>query len=627
MSLPGVQRPPPWPQGLVARRAAVRPRVRTAARADPLRLEDQVAGLLEQRTRGIVNVFGDAGSGKTVALEHLASYFGPRADLFFADNRYPQWVDVAAREGLVVFTSRERREGSTLAFEMAPWGRDEIIEYLLAAHREACGSVMGRLLEGQGQGEISGLPELWKPLLDLMASDSSVPSARDALRRWVDACTPNAGARMVLASFCLGLLTDADREVNVDHLINDAPNALRLARCRPVQLLFAAEGIVGALELERTSDCLREPLDGDVIRETASLLQRHPRALRRLQEVLRGHDRALHPTAAGLVLAADRLWRPREDGIPNLTGAKLRGANWKGIRLWGVDLDGTDLSVAHLSDAHLPDASLARTNLAGALLMRAWLDGARATDANLDGADMSGVSALGTDFGGANLTRARLERAKLKQALLVGANLTEARLRGTDLKDARLSDATITKADFSNCRLDGAWLAGLCLREACFRGATFRGAELCGCDMQGMDLAKADFHAGTLSGADLTGASLAGADFRKADLRSAGLAETNLERADLRKADLRGATFHMGTTRSGRVGSDVPCEGSRTGFYTDDSCDQDYKEPEEIRKANLRGADLMGARVEGTDFYLVDLRDATYSKEQRKHFRRCRAIL
>jgi hypothetical protein len=31
------------------------------------------------------------------------------------------------------------------------------------------------------------------------------------------------------------------------------------------------------------------------------------------------------------------------------------------------------------------------------------------------------------------------------------------------------------------------------------------------------------------------------------------------------------------------------CEGSRTGFYTDD---QTYKPPEEIRKANLCGAVL-----------------------------------
>ena len=49
--------------------------------------------------------------------------------------------------------------------------------------------------------------------------------------------------------------------------------------------------------------------------------------------------------------------------------------------------------------------------------------------------------------------------------------------------------------------------------------------------------------------------------------------------------------------------------------------------PEEIRKANLRGADLRGALVMKTDFYLVDLRDAKYDAEQELHFRRCGAIL
>lgn len=64
-----------------------------------------------------------------------------------------------------------------------------------------------------------------------------------------------------------------------------------------------------------------------------------------------------------------------------------------------------------------------------------------------------------------------------------------------------------------------------------------------------------------------------------------------------------------------------------TGFYTDDYEEQNFKAPEEIRKANLRGADLRGALVADTDFYLVDLRDAKYDAEQERHFRRCGAIL
>jgi hypothetical protein len=78
---------------------------------------------------------------------------------------------------------------------------------------------------------------------------------------------------------------------------------------------------------------------------------------------------------------------------------------------------------------------------------------------------------------------------------------------------------------------------------------------------------------------------------------------------------------------SGLVGSPIACEGSKTGFYTDDYEDMHFKRPEDIRKANLCGADLRGAKIDGLDFYLVDLRDAKLEAKQLEHVRRCGAIL
>jgi uncharacterized protein YjbI with pentapeptide repeats len=152
-------------------------------------------------------------------------------------------------------------------------------------------------------------------------------------------------------------------------------------------------------------------------------------------------------------------------------------------------------------------------------------------------------------------------------------------------------------------------------------------ADLSGCNLEGVVLPGADFSQAVLSGALLTGSSLRGANLQGACLERAGLAEVDWEGASLRGADLREADFHLGSSRNGLVGSPIACEGSRTGFYTDEFHEQDFKCPEEIRKANLRGADLRGARIEGTDFYLVDLRDALLDPDQVPLLRRHGAIL
>lgn len=137
---------------------------------------------------------------------------------------------------------------------------------------------------------------------------------------------------------------------------------------------------------------------------------------------------------------------------------------------------------------------------------------------------------------------------------------------------------------------------------------------------------------GDLSRADLAYALLTATRFRKACLRgallmNAGLAQIEWEGADLREADLSHASFHFGSSRSGLVLNAPASWGTRTGFYSDDFREQDFKAPEEIRKANLRGADLRGARILDTDFYLVDLRGAKYTSEQERHLRASGAIL
>jgi len=95
-------------------------------------------------------------------------------------------------------------------------------------------------------------------------------------------------------------------------------------------------------------------------------------------------------------------------------------------------------------------------------------------------------------------------------------------------------------------------------------------------------------------------------------LRGAGLADIILECADLRCVLFDGVTFDMGSSGSGVVDRPLASEGTRTGFYTDEYEEQHSRDPEEVRKADLCGADLRGDKVKTVDFYLVDLRGAIY---------------
>ena len=113
----------------------------------------------------------------------------------------------------------------------------------------------------------------------------------------------------------------------------------------------------------------------------------------------------------------------------------------------------------------------------------------------------------------------------------------------------------------------------------------------------------------------------------RSDLRNAKLGDIVWNDCDLRGVNFSNCHFHYGSTRSGLVGSPYPSHGTRTGFYTDDYDDQHYRRIEDIRKASLQGCDLTDAKVFDADFYLVDLRGATYDEHQRKHFQSCGAIL
>ncbi len=628
----------------------MRPRVLSPESGEVLLLEDEVRRLLEEEKRGVVAILGPSGAGKTVALAHLRAVLGEEPRVVLLDEPEPGALDDARLGRLAIYAAqRPRPLAHAATYRLAPWVPDDWIEYLLARHRPRCASVMARVRPDDCR-LLGVLPERWAAILDRLAADDDLPDARSALHRYLGEFLSDTDLLERARSACLNALATPGTVLSeaLEKLARPGfgPALVRALRCPAAQVLLAAERIAADLHGDGPCDYLAHRLPRDLVKTAAMLSAGDLQALEHLHELLDGPAWS-HAMSASLLNALDVGWAPEPGDVPCLAGAYLDGARWPGVQLAQTDLTGTDFSGADLQEANLEGARLDRADFTGAnlrsavltsaiptdavfrraCLRRAFLNKLWAAEANFEHADLSQVFAETANFHAAHLAHADLSGAYLRAAVLAEADLTGAILLGAVLRGAGLQKAKIEGADFSGADLTQASLVGLRLGEARWDGACFHGAFLEKADLEGLVLPGADFSDADLQGALLTGAAMPDANLRGANLGGAGLADVDLERADLRGAHLRGASFHLGSSRSGLVGSPIACEGSRTGFYTDEYDEQSYRAPEDIRKANLCGADLRGADLGGVDFYLVDLRGATYDPDQAEHLRRSGAIL
>ncbi len=596
--------------GMEPQRALVRPRVFSRESGDALPLEDEIAASLTSDQRRAIQIVGPWGSGKTTALRHLASIIPPYMAMTFLDDADPLEVALALQHSSVVFTSPNTLLPNRESIRrLAPWTRDESIEYLLARDRRRCASVMSRLTEDTGDW-LEGIPELWSLVLDRMVVDDAILGPRHAMRLELEERLGDPKSRRVVEADCFRWLTASDKSPDeLDTILRRNlfdKSLYRLIRHRPVAVLLVADRIAADLAESHLSPTFADFWPGDLITEAGLRVARNAKALEHLRKLVAGADRRFHPMAASLLHAARVGWRP-EHPLPRLAGAYLQRASWSGIDLRSTNLRGVDLSQADLTNALLDRANLRGARLEQADLENASLKETLMVDADLCRARLVNAKAPGAGFAAARLVAANLEEATLSGADFKGAFLKNARFAKASLEGTDLTGADVEGADFSDANLGHALLRGLNLTATRLTGARFVGANLSGCQLEGTVLPNADF--------------------RRAQFRGAGLAEIEWEGADLRGADLREVVFHLGSSRSGLVNSPTPCEGSRTGFYTDDYNEQDFKSPEEIRIANLCNADLRDAKIDGVDFYLVDLRGALLDRDQVPHLRRCGAIL
>jgi uncharacterized protein YjbI with pentapeptide repeats len=608
--------------------AIVRPRV-IAKRTGESRLLDEIVGeIFEEFGSGFVRLTGGPGSGKSIALAHLAAAFSYNDQIQFLDEPTPQQLAKCSSDVMVV-AAMTSGDGRNLELALQPWGIDELIEYLLVEHHDACGSVIERL---GTSARYQWLPQVAAIVLDRFAADRSLNGPVDALLQHLDEQLPTPSQKQTASQYALAmfgwdetLIATASKKLAKA----DIPQAARkLLRHDMVQLPLAAERLKSLISNGYFGDLVHR-LPWKLIKLVGRRCEDAPQAIDRLVKLLESRRaEEAHAMAASVLLAADASWRLLERSKPwRLQHGLFRNARWPKVNLRKGVLDFCVFIQADLEAANFTHASMERANFDGARLTRAEMFGVRAAGATFQRADLSKADLMESalcrvDFSAATMTECRLVSCDLTQA-----NFTSANLQCANVSKARLLDAILEDTDMSGSILRQTDLSGVDLRRVTLNDADMEEALLKNAQLEDLHIAKAKLQRANLAGAHLTGSCLPGADLRGAKLSGAGLAEIDWEGADLRGADLRNSTFHMGSSRSGLVNSPYPCEGSKTGFYSDDYEDMTFKRPEEIRKANLCEADLRGVRADKVDFYLVDLRGAKMDRDVRDQARATGAIL
>lgn len=586
--------------------AAVRPRVLVEGSSTPQRLDELVRECLDQGSRRVLWLIGARGSGKTTALRHLAAVLPDEARLRLIDDGPTIRTgaeDGPSDSGVVVVAARSapREEVKVTRCRLVAWDDDDCLDYLVHHRRESATNAFARWRATGQPHDLARSPRLCAAVLQLLAEDDAIP---DALAAIDVAALRRHGAERFESMRYLALL----RHLKVRYLATmfDTHEVADWFVSESVRARWAAAFLVEALESDWAFNLLMLRPDASLLADAGRLLCDQPERRRRLLE--RNSCIERERLAWWLMVLNRSLpgFRPPLAEITDLEGAILPGIDVSGVVFRG---------------------GLRDCDLQHACMRGADLGGVRAVDLVLRKIDGVGLIATGAELVRVELRGASLDKSNLRHVRMLEVRLDGASLRGADLTGANLSGATLVNADLRECIAVGADLAGLDLRGALLDRGRFDSADLSRARLSQKQLRGFQAEDSNLQGADLTASSCSFARLRGASLGGARLALLDAEGADLRDVDLRGASFHLGSSRSGLVHSDLASEGTRTGFCTDEALEDSFMAPEAVRKANLRGADLRGARIEGTDFYLVDLREARLDDGQRDWLRRCRAIL
>jgi hypothetical protein len=113
----------------------------------------------------------------------LAAVLSPGKPIAFLDDAPAGRVASLKGMQIVIYTVTDGPfRVADVSIPLERWGEDQVIEYLLAIHREHCSALVARVRALPERNLLGGNPELWRIVLDRIARDESAIDVREILR-------------------------------------------------------------------------------------------------------------------------------------------------------------------------------------------------------------------------------------------------------------------------------------------------------------------------------------------------------------------------------------------------------------------------------------------------------------
>ncbi len=583
----------------------VAPRASVFQGAERVLITDAIESIQSTATRHSVLLDGVACE---FALVYLQNFYRDDPRIHVAPSFF--WDD--ADDSCCVSIHTDKTIPSSCTLWVAPWDRDDVIQYMLATNARECCSIITRI-QPEFFALVQGGFSLWRCIIDTMLRFPMETDFHQILKKLLRVKLPST----------VPLWGGEPMKWLADQLLaSQSFDKLQLLSDDPVyRSLLGISSLRLEIEADRFADLLKH--------SNKSILQRL-HSNQRLIEVskrLRGNTAVADflkgcifekyaSTSASILSQIDTAWKPVKRSHYQFENAYLCDACWSGSYLEQANFGGANLTHICLDHSVLTDSIFHVTKCDGASFVDTCLRGVKANKASFVSADFCRAEMCQTvwkesSFSGANFSESLLDESSFNQC-----DLRDANFRSCVANLLQLSHCKIAGADFSDAQLGRSHFEGLDLKETILCRTNLNKSNLFRSCLESMTIVGCNFYCANLAEAYLSSSRMRETSLLRSSLANSRLGEIDWEGCDLREANLSGATFHYGSTRCGIVDSPYPSHGTRTGFYTDDWEELVFKTPELVRKASLVGCDLRGANLHGVDFYLVDLRGAILDPSQ-----------